>query len=78
MCRMISCADVQAAVLDLEEEGGAASAVADDCETCGMAADYGESHCPRCRRLWRLVNIGGRDGTEALRRLNELAQEAAD
>jgi hypothetical protein len=74
---MISCADIQAAVLD-EIENGAASAAADDCETCGMAADYGESHCPRCRRLWRLVNIGGRDGAEALRRLNGLSQEAAD
>jgi hypothetical protein len=57
---------------------GAASAFAEECETCGEAADYGESHCPRCRKLWELANVGGPRAAQAFQRLHELALAAAD
>jgi Zn finger protein HypA/HybF involved in hydrogenase expression len=41
----------------------------EDCEVCGNAAEYGGTHCPRCRKLVERVT-GGDD--RAIVRLREL------
>jgi predicted amidophosphoribosyltransferase len=45
------------------------------CEVCGNAAEYGSTHCPRCRKLTELAT-GGQSWAEA--KLRDLMAMAAE